>query len=186
MCWHQDEMKVAVEGRRGGGEKGDSGRQINILQSLRSSLQLPMQPYTTVPRTGHWKHDSYCWKCCYMPMNSQTLWHPYTVCQKGNKCLLEWFTSNFICSIYAWVVPLIHDNVWWGQLWKCFLKWLLFVKSGPCKKTTTSASILRGDMLIANLVTNSWLVAMKYAYTDATANFYWDVAYQPMQKHKWQ
>lgn len=109
MCWHQDEMKVAVEERRGGGEKGDSGRQINILQSLRSSLQLPMQPYTTVPHTGHWKHDSYCWKCCYMPMNSQTLWHPYSVCQKGNKRLLERFTSNFICSIYARVVPLIHD-----------------------------------------------------------------------------
>lgn len=38
----------------------------------------------------------------------------------------------------------------------------LLVKSGPCKKTTTSASILRVDLLTANLVTNSWLEAMKY------------------------
>lgn len=54
-------------------------------------------------------------------------------------------------------------NVWWAKLWKCFLKPLLLVKSGPCKKTTTSASILRGDTLIANLVTNSWWEAMKNA-----------------------
>lgn len=53
MCRHQNEMKVAAEERSGGGAKGDSSRQINILQSLRSSLQLPMQLYTTVPLTGH-------------------------------------------------------------------------------------------------------------------------------------
>lgn len=34
------------------------------------------------------------------------------------------------------------------------------VQSGPCKKI--SVSILQGDMLIANLVSNSWLEAMKY------------------------
>lgn len=59
-------------------------------------------------------------------------------------------------------MPLIHDDVWWEKLWKCFFSNRLLVKSGPCKKTTTSASILRVDLLTANLVTNSWLEAMKY------------------------
>lgn len=79
-----------------------------------------------------------------------------------------------------------------------FLKGMLLVKSGPCKKTTTSASIWKGDMLIAHLMTNvrdKFLVGgheihcpNKGAYspqtscTNATVNFYWDVAYETMQK----
>lgn len=57
-----------------------------------------------------------------------------SVCQNGNKRLLERFTYNFIHSIYAWMVPLIHNNAWWENLWKCFfffLNGLLLVKCGP-------------------------------------------------------